>query len=330
LPKALDLTLTSCRRRSQAPSFCGCPAQDFSDYRVLIRDDCSSDSTIEILDEYAARDPRFFRIDSTSENLGAQASFVNLLNHVDANYFMFCDQDDVWCPDKVRITVENLGVHDDHPHLVFTDLQVVDGDLNVVSPSFMRYQRFDPKIGVNFSRLLAQNVVVGCTLGGNRRLLDVSRLADGIGVHGMMMHDWWLALVASAFGTITFVPQATIYYRQHGGNVLGAAGSSFGRYVRMLRSEKPWVKAQKYFSKVSCQAESFHALYASKLDPEQSKAVLSVMNLDRGVVQIDLIKMFLQGIQMNGLDRNLALFLSHIAGRNPGIWKAAGRQSRFG
>ena len=134
---------------------------------------------------------------------------------------MFCDQDDVWLPEKVALTIAKMQQIEanqiNRPALVHTDLRVVDQNLDVQSESMMATQSLDPQ--PSFSRLLVQNSITGCTMMVNHALKKrVVQSDDRL----TRMHDWWLALIASGFGVIGYVTQPTILYRQHGNNTVGA------------------------------------------------------------------------------------------------------------
>jgi hypothetical protein len=103
--------------------------------------------------------------------------------------------------------------------LVHSDLELVDAAGNRLGVRYLQRQRLDPERTAPVDLALT-NVVTGCTALCNRALLE---LALPLPVEALM-HDWWLALVASAFGRIGWLPQATVLYRQHGANVLGAQG----------------------------------------------------------------------------------------------------------
>lgn len=195
--------------------------QSYQNFRVILRDDNSSDNTLKIAKEYN------LEILESSKNLGAKKSFEELLKyaltHSDSNYFMFCDQDDVWDKDKVRksiemmIYLENLKLNYNNPILIHSDLRVVDENLNIINNSFFKYSKINPHIR-SFNRLLMQNTVTGCTMIINRKLAQISLpIADDA-----IMHDWWIALVASQFGMIYTIKEQTISYRQHSSNEVGA------------------------------------------------------------------------------------------------------------
>ena len=198
-------------------------AQDVGGWRLILSDD--GEDTAPILQEYADKYPDKITHYRSGRRFGsAQKHFMHLLEQFggQADYIMFSDQDDVWHPDKVRLTLrlmEQAETDPALPVLVHTDLRVVDGQLHEMDPSFQHYSGLDGH-RLALEQLLVQNVVTGCTMMINRSL---ARLAcRPVGEGDMLMHDWWLALIAAAMGRAVFLDRATIDYRQHGGNVVGA------------------------------------------------------------------------------------------------------------
>ncbi|KAB2965003.1 glycosyltransferase family 2 protein [Zoogloea sp.] len=289
--------------------------QSFSDWRLIVRDDGSSDATREVLKDYADRDGRIHVLSSDGRNMGPAGSFIELLKHVEAPYFMFCDQDDVWLNDKVEVTVKALTHADDVPHLVHTDLKVVNERLEPICESFMEHQRFSTTEAERFERMLMQNIIVGCTVGGNRKLLEACGLLADSPPAGVVMHDWWLGLVAKTLGHVTYIDRPTILYRQHGKNTLGAPGSNFRRYIWLLRNAKPWKKAQIYLGKVSRQAESFLLYYGARLSSHDRNCLMKVAEITKSWRVPGLVRCFASGITMHAFDRNVALLLSNLVAR---------------
>jgi len=192
-------------------------------WRLVISDDQSTDGTPEIVEEYASRHPGKIVRHCSGRRFGnAWDHFLYLLGQFhDAPYIMFCDQDDVWHKDKIAKTLKKMNEIEapSVPALVHTDMRVVDRELNQIAPSYMKY------IGIKGSRLslhtlLVQNVVSGCTVMFNRALAELA--AKDIPTESIIMHDWWLALIASAAGSIAYLDEATVDYRQHGDNAVGA------------------------------------------------------------------------------------------------------------
>jgi len=155
-------------------------------------------------------------------NLGPAMAFGRVLAETTAPFVCFCDQDDVWLPEKLATTVgllEQLArATGGGPLLVHSDLAVVDASLLPVAASFDRYQNLGARSRTALRHLLVQNSVTGCTVCMNRSLVDLVVPIPAEAV----MHDWWTALVAAAFGRIVYHPAALVNYRQHGSNVRGA------------------------------------------------------------------------------------------------------------
>lgn len=199
-------------------------AQDFASLRVLARDDGSDDETPAILEEYAERFPSRFHVMPASAGTGhPKWNFLLLMKASTAEHVCFADQDDVWVPEKITLTMQAIrqleAKHGRNiPLLVFTDVRVVNEKLETLLESQWKHHRCNPNRIDRFSRLLGQNVVTGCTTMLNRCLVEKALSMP----MEAAMHDHWIALVASAFGKCASVPQQTVLYRQHRGNVLGA------------------------------------------------------------------------------------------------------------
>jgi glycosyltransferase involved in cell wall biosynthesis len=207
-------------------------AQTASGWTVYFHDDGSTDGTMEIIREYTAADPdRFQYIDGPATG-GAKNNFFYLLGQVDAPYYFFCDQDDIWERNKVEVThrrmLKAVTGNRQIPCLVFTELRVVGTDKHVIADRMSSYQALDcTNLGIN--RMLIQNVVTGCTMEINHALRDMMLKAGNL--DDIIMHDWWAALIASWCGRMEFIPEPTINYRQHTGNSVGALAIHDKRYL---------------------------------------------------------------------------------------------------
>lgn len=199
-------------------------AQDYTNLRILARDDGSSDGTVAILEEYALRFPDRIRVMPAGEATGhPKWNFLRLMKASTSEYICFADQDDVWLPHKVTLTMQAMKrLESRHcgklPLLAFTDLRVVNDHLNTIADSLWKFHCLNPRQVNHLARLIGQNVVTGSTAIVNRHLVELAlRMPEEAD-----MHDSWIALVASAFGAGEPVPIQTVLYRQHDGNVLGA------------------------------------------------------------------------------------------------------------
>jgi glycosyltransferase involved in cell wall biosynthesis len=202
--------------------------QTSKDWELWIRDDASSDNTIEIIQKYAEIDTRIKFINPTGERLGVLGNFSKLLSFQHENlYFMFCDQDDIWVPEKIELSLTILN-HEEKiygkktPILIHTDLRMINSEDNIISKSFFKNQKINKSHPCPLSELIFENYVTGCTVLFNKSLLDVAMPLP----KKIIMHDWWFALVAASMGRIVTSNEVTVNYRQHSNNVVGAGKSN--------------------------------------------------------------------------------------------------------
>lgn len=196
-------------------------SQTYGDWELLISDDCSTDDSLKVIRDYCSRDSRIKIVLEGKRCGSAKKHFMALFRQADAPYVMTCDQDDVWDPDKIEITLKAMQDHQkgNQPLLVCTDLRVVDRDLNEISPSFLAYSGMDAgKLTLGY--FLASCLVTGCTMMANKPLLEMLQVPCDD--DALVMHDWWASLIAAAFGEVIHLNRATISYRQHGDNSVGA------------------------------------------------------------------------------------------------------------
>ncbi|MBA3846156.1 MAG: glycosyltransferase family 2 protein, partial [Planctomycetes bacterium] len=207
--------------------------QSYPRWRLLVADDGSRDESLALVRAFAVSDPRVVVVDNPRPGRGAAANFAFLIGQSRADYAMCCDQDDVWDVDKVALSLARIRqverrVGAGTPVLVHSDVRVVDQHLALTDPSGWDVHRIRPDPRRPLRRVLGHNDgVTGCALIANRALISLaSPVPDGA-----FMHDWWLLLVATAFGERALLPRATIAYRQHGRNAIGAKRVDAG-YLR--------------------------------------------------------------------------------------------------
>lgn len=221
--------------------------QTIKDWHLYIRDDGSKDTTVSIIAEYVKNYPSKITWINESEivNCGCIKSFEALLASSKSDYFMFCDQDDVWLPNKIETTFNtileaeknNSGI----PIFVHTDVKVVDVNLNVKEESFLKLLRFPHSIiSTNKHYAMLFNYITGCTVMGNAKAREVALPFPNF----IDMHDSWIARkTILEGGKVVTLFKATMLYRQHGNNVLGA-GNKMSIKKRMIG----FVNAYKQYS----------------------------------------------------------------------------------
>lgn len=205
--------------------------QSCREWFLYIKDDCSTDNTINIIKKYEKKYKDKIKVILTDKPSGsAKNNFFSMLQYSKNDYIMTCDQDDVWLPEKIEITYSKMkeaeNIYSNIPILVHTDLKVADGNLSVISESLLKMQNLDSKRD-KLNNLLVQNIVTGCTVMVNRNLLNYIKATP----QHAIMHDWWMALIASALGKIEFIDEPTVLYRQHSENDVGAKQVKSADYI---------------------------------------------------------------------------------------------------
>lgn len=221
------------------------------------------------------------------------------------DYYMFCDQDDVWMPDKIERTLKLMKRVEKKygkqvPAAVFTDAMVVDEQLQELHPSFYQQSKLNTK-NTDLGHIMMENKLIGCTVMFNDALRKKLQVLP---VHARF-HDWWIAMIASAFGHISFLPEATLYYRQHQNNVVG--NQNFISYVKDRFSSLQ--KQKETLHKIVVQAEEFYQIYHEALPEDKSTLVntLAKLEYENWLKRKYLVVKY--GYLKTGMIRNIGLLL---------------------
>lgn len=246
--------------------------QTLQDFTLIARDDGSTDTTLSILKKWQEELENFTLLED-QEHLGIVGGINRLLAESDAPYLLFCDQDDVWKEDKIEKSLNamvegEITYGQKTPLLVHTDLEVVDSTLHQINPSFTRYAGLHPTRKPFFDRLLHRNFVTGCTVMINHSLKQLSTPLPS----DCVMHDWWIALCAAAFGEILYLDEPSVCYRQHGGNTLGATPRFSWRHLKKI-SKRLLNPSNAHDQKRLCQAQIFYERFEEQLDSCRKKTL---------------------------------------------------------
>ena len=236
-------------------------AQEGVEVALHVRDDGSSDATLAALARHAGRWPTLANVPS-GPNLKPPMSVLTLLATApEADYYGFCDQDDVWRPGKLARATAAIAA-DAGPALYCSNVTCVAEDL---APLGVPRENGDAR----FQHLLFENIAYGCTTVVNRAARDL--IAARPPERGVIMHDWWCALVVAAFGRVHYDPEpGMLLYRQHGANSIGAQtsqlGVTLGQALRLLRDPAGYYR-------IHAQVSEFHRLFGADLDPARRASV---------------------------------------------------------
>jgi glycosyltransferase involved in cell wall biosynthesis len=286
-------------------------SQTYKSWNLYVRDDGSKDKTLDILNHYAKQDNRISILANNGQRLGSCGNFSLLMEQSpEADYVMFCDQDDVWMPTKIQTTLEAMlhleAQYSNMPLMVYTDLRVVDDGLNPIADSFLTYQAIDSRRN-QLHDILVTNPVAGCTALLNKALV---KLATPI-PPAALGHDCWCSLVVSAFGKLEHLSIPLIYYRQHGSNDVGAYSFNL-RYIFKrtlsfvnMNSNEP----RNTMVRSIAQAKSFLSCYVDKLDPLSLRTVRMYTTLLEDTFWDRRIKIIKYKFFRHGVVRNLGLML---------------------
>lgn len=199
-------------------------SQDYKDFFLFVRDDGSIDQTTKILNDWQKRIKlQWYQ----GENLGPSQSFFDLLvNSPEADFYAFCDQDDVWSKDKIGIAVKSLEKCRGFA-MYFSRPQLADSYLNPIeSPDF--------NVIPSIEESIVKSVVTGCTLVINKKLRD--EIVKYIPTQ-VLMHDSWIYKVCMCLGgTAIYDSNYHILYRQHDNNVMGLKNNYKNIIFRRIRN----------------------------------------------------------------------------------------------
>lgn len=212
-------------------------AQTNKDWILKVRNDGSKDNSQAVIDRYCNAYPdKIIMIDSPCENVGLVRS-INYLQAAEphGDYIMFADQDDVWLPDKLEVSINEIKTLEKDspgkPAMICTDATCVDANLNVINSSFFESQRFPKDTFDDVNKMIALNVIQGCTIAINQQAVKYIFPMPLI----MSIHDMWIGVNCAHFGNVKYLHQPTILYRQHSTNVAGSIDINFNYYLNRFK-----------------------------------------------------------------------------------------------
>lgn len=203
---------------------------------IIIKDDGSVDDTVRIIELYSKKHKNIHFYDSPISFGTPQGTFNFLLGYAKSfqkyDYFMFCDQDDVWLKDKVQRTFEQMKILESTsnlaPMMVFSNLSIANEDMKIQHFSMWESEKLDIAIMKNLYKILALNVVTGSTIMINRKALEVvfPIPLDNI------LHDHWIAVNIVKYGYYAYLEDPLTIYRQHENNLVGSSSKGAKYFIQ--------------------------------------------------------------------------------------------------
>ena len=242
---------------------------NYGDVKVLIRDDGSTDSTLDILSEYERK--YGFEV-IRGQNIGLNASMYSLIAARDkeCEYFSFSDQDDVWLKDKISRAVTALEDADaTKPTLYASCSNLTDENLKITGHTLI------PKKKLSFYNAMVQNVCPGHSEVCNSLLMDI---LDRSFSEKIIIFDYWVYLIASAFGNVIFDSTPTTLYRQHGSNAIGCDHSK----IRVLKTRIKRVKTRQSV-KNAIQLKSLYDIHKDRIPEQYKNEIESFFSSQKGL-----------------------------------------------
>jgi rhamnosyltransferase len=245
-------------------------SQTYTHWKLIIRDDGSSDNTVPIINSYIEKNSNITLIKNDTNIKGACTNFAALFEIAVSDkripYIMFCDQDDIWKPEKVARSMSAMqaleGTKGDQPALIYTNFEIMD-DRDGFIPG-----EFKLKHSIHLNNLISYNFAFGCTMMLNRPLIEKIRSIPQQAVN----QDYWIALVASAYRT-SFLNEKVLRYRQHSTNTSQNYRGNNTLIERLKRNLLVPDKEIDYLKSKLAMFEAFLTIYNEQL-PEHHKLLL--------------------------------------------------------
>lgn len=235
--------------------------QDYPYISILIRDDGSIDNTINIIQEYCNKykNIKYYQ----GKNVGVVGSFFDLIDMIDreCEYIAFCDQDDIWLPNKISRAVEILECMSTEVKLYCSNFFLIDKNKHLYKKQ--KLQGKNP----SFENAIIENICTGCTAVVSIKLIDYLK---NIEYKKIIMHDWWFYLVATCFGEAYFDKKPQILYRQHENNIIGASNNFVLKNIKRIKIFKK--------NELHNQVSYFYKCYIDIIQDEYKRSIELFLN----------------------------------------------------
>lgn len=273
------------------------------DIKIQVRDDCSKDCTISILKEYSA-DNNIVIENENGINLGPARSFYWLINNaLDADYYAFCDQDDLWVQGKLSKAIESIKEFDSEPVLWISNYNNIDPEDKIIESNMLESPVDDQY------RALFYNNVPGCCMIFNRQLLE---RMQHLKLDNLRMHDILALNICLLTGKVIFEKEPYLLYRQHDNNAIGYYSKKISPVKWIKDKTKILRKGESYF--ISEYAQSMLDDMKEYLSEDNQREYALIANYKHGLNRMKLLrKPYTKAkFSRNSLSIRLRIFLGVI------------------
>lgn len=243
--------------------------QEQVDIRILVRDDGSTDDTHKILEKYHNKGVLDWY---AGKNIGWRKSFMELLYHAPiADYYAFCDQDDIWLPNKLHSAINAIESEN------LPNTPILYGSNLFIYKNGITSSKLNLNVKYTKQSALIRALTCGCTLVFNKSLYTLLKQHKPLYIEA---HDSWVYIVAIYLGKVILDSNAYILYRQHDSNQIGAKKSFKDRLIRGYNN---LIRTKKNKSKREA-AEEFLRVYNSYLSEEDKIIISKFSNYNKGII----------------------------------------------
>lgn len=186
---------------------------------LIISCDPSTDRTWDIINEQCQSDPRIKAY--RGPGAGVIANFQNAIEACQGDYIFLCDQDDIWCPNKVTDILECFAAT--NADVILHDAIIVNQDLICQQSSYFEINH----TGSGYLKNIIKNGFIGCCMAFKRSFRSIIIPFP----RSIPMHDQWIGLLGLKYGKVVYLRKPLIYYRRHSDNATSSHHASLAQMI---------------------------------------------------------------------------------------------------
>lgn len=229
--------------------------QTYHNWNLLIRDDSSTDRTLEIIQDYQKKDNRIKLLKDNKGNLGIVKNFEELLKNSESEFIMFSDQDDIWVENKLDMYLKMIEKIKNKGFMIHSDAILFDKNKsNILKDTFISKKAINRGLENVFFNYFVQGATILISKEIKNFILPFPK--------EVYLHDRYIHLISELFFERIFVNKALIYYRQHGDNQIGAKNT-----IRELLSKRYFDERDRQLIKI------IYNKYGSLLTEDKKKLI---------------------------------------------------------